>query len=73
VPWVQTAKAMETTLSTYDSVFCDHTAMREHCNGCGHYECPCGILWDDGAEGGGPHWLPELDLEDLKHGWETQT
>lgn len=33
---------------------CDHRKMRECCPGCGHYSCPCGISWDEGAEGPGP-------------------
>lgn len=51
-------------MSTFESVFCDHAAMRDHCDGgCEHYECPCGIYWDE-AEGGGPHWDP---YEELNH------
>jgi hypothetical protein len=25
--------------------------MTECCDGCGHFSCPCGIYWDEGAEG----------------------
>ena len=31
---------------------CDHSAMTEHCVGCGHFWCPCGITWDEAYEGG---------------------
>jgi hypothetical protein len=31
---------------------CDHSAMTECCDGCGHFSCPCGITWDEGSEGG---------------------
>ena len=31
---------------------CDHSEMRECCEGRGHFACPCGIAWDEGAEGG---------------------
>lgn len=31
--------------------FCDHAAMVECCEGCGHFSCPCGVEWDDGSEG----------------------
>ena len=31
---------------------CDHAQMRECCEGCGHFSCPCGITWDESAEGG---------------------
>lgn len=33
---------------------CDHKAMTECCDGCGHFSCPCGVNWDEGAEGPGP-------------------
>jgi len=33
---------------------CDHAAMTECCDGCGHFSCPCGVAWDEGAEGPGP-------------------
>lgn len=42
---------MKAELSQYESVFCDHTRMAPCCDpDCGHYSCPCGIYWDDGAE-----------------------
>ena len=31
--------------------YCDHAKMDECCPGCGHFYCPCGIVWDDYAEG----------------------
>lgn len=36
--------------------YCDHRQMRECCQGpsgkgCGHFSCPCGVTWDEGAEG----------------------
>ena len=31
--------------------FCDHAKMAEYHKGCGHFACPCGIAWDEGAEG----------------------
>lgn len=36
--------------------YCDHRRMVDHCEArgkprCEHYECPCGIFWDEGAEG----------------------
>ena len=33
--------------------FCDHRKMRECHSGCGHFSCPCGVSWDEGAEGPG--------------------
>jgi len=39
----------------YNAIFCDHSQMKECCSGsgsgCGHFSCPCGVYWDDGAEG----------------------
>lgn len=37
----------------YDAIFCDHSQMTECCPvvGCGHFSCPCGISWDEYAEG----------------------
>lgn len=30
---------------------CDHKRMREHCFGCGHWECPdCDFGWDAWAQ-----------------------
>lgn len=37
---------------------CDHSQMRECCEGCGHFSCPCGINWDEGAEG---HFDDEIE------------
>lgn len=31
--------------------FCEHAAMVECHEGCGHFLCPCGVSWDDGSEG----------------------
>lgn len=28
--------------------------MTECCDGCGHFSCPCGVTWDESAEGPGP-------------------
>jgi len=42
---------------------CDHSQMRECCEGCGHFSCPCGITWDEGAEGG--PFYDEVFYEDL--------
>lgn len=30
---------------------CDHAQMAECHPGCGHFSCPCGVSWDEGAEG----------------------
>ena len=36
----------------YAALVCDHSAMAPCCEpDCGHYRCPCGISWDDGAFG----------------------
>ena len=29
--------------------FCSHRRMQECCPGCGHFTCPCGVSWDEGA------------------------
>ena len=44
---------MQDTLTTYQAVFCDHLQIAPCCESpdCGHYSCPCGIYWDDGAWG----------------------
>lgn len=39
-------------VSLFEAVFCGHERMAECHDGCGHFWCPCGIIWDDGAEGG---------------------
>ena len=40
--------------------FCNHEAMTECCEGCGHFHCPsCGLSWDDFAEGGGQDILAD--------------
>jgi len=31
--------------------YCEHDAMSECCDGCGHFSCPCGVSWDESAEG----------------------
>lgn len=31
--------------------FCKHEGMAECHPGCGHFHCPCGVEWDDGADG----------------------
>ncbi len=49
----------------YDAVFCDHSEMKECCPGCGHFSCPCGIAWDEAAEGPGP--FEEDELEDAAY------
>lgn len=41
---------------------CDHAQMTECCEGCGHFSCPCGIYWDEGAEGPGPFDGNEYEL-----------
>ena len=33
------------------AIDCGHSAMTECCDGCGHFSCPCGVSWDEGAEG----------------------
>lgn len=33
-----------------EAIFCDHTQIAPCCEpDCGHYSCPCGLFWDDGA------------------------
>lgn len=29
--------------------FCSHRQMQECHPGCGHFACPCGVSWDEGA------------------------
>lgn len=44
---------MAQVMQRFEAVFCDHTQMAPCCEpDCGHYSCPCGIYWDEGAEGG---------------------
>lgn len=39
------------TMTRIEAWECDHSQMTECCDGCGHFSCPCGIYWDEGAEG----------------------
>jgi hypothetical protein len=50
-----------------DGAMCDHSQMTECHDGCGHFSCPCGIYWDDGAEG---HFSEEDDPNDPSI-WES--
>jgi hypothetical protein len=45
----------------YDAIFCDHSQIAECHEGGGHFSCPCGIYWDDGAEG---YFSEETDPND---------
>lgn len=36
-------------LALLAALSCDHSAMAECHPGCGHFACPCGISWDEGA------------------------
>jgi len=45
----------------FNAIFCDHTQMVECHEGCGHFACPCGIAWDECAEG---YFYEPYDYED---------
>lgn len=47
-------------LTLPDGAFCDHTDMVECCPGCGHFNCPCGVSWDEGFEG--DEYLDPFDM-----------
>lgn len=32
-----------------EAISCNHSRMTECHPGCGHYSCPCGVSWDEGA------------------------
>lgn len=36
-------------LALLAAISCDHAAMAECHPGCGHFSCPCGVSWDEGA------------------------
>lgn len=54
-------------MTDFEALYCDHTAMTECCPGCGHFSCPCGITWDEGAEG---HFFFEDDDPNDPSFWE---
>jgi hypothetical protein len=41
------------TTQLLEGLACDHTQIAPCCDpiDCGHYSCPCGLYWDDGASG----------------------
>lgn len=44
-------QAKPDTLVTLEGLACDHSGMDECHPGCGHFACPCGVSWDEGAFG----------------------
>lgn len=50
-------------VSRFETVFCDHVQIAPCCEpDCGHYSCPCGLYWDDGAEGS-PFFEDDLEYD----------
>jgi hypothetical protein len=44
-------EAHVTAAQRLENMTCDHAQMNSCCVGCGHFSCPCGLYWDDGAWG----------------------